>query len=301
MSSNMNFVREVDGRSPVWPLWSRHLFQNVSVKPVYKIAVMAFSRGNFWIYNGAEVYWSEFMRHFSIAAILLVFANMASPALADDRDEAVAALQACRSIAANQVRLACMDAAIELLDSIETPAEITPAPAPPPASPPPIAQAAPTAESEALERERLELAAEREALARERAELAAAETEKLAAEREALAKERAALETAQKEADEPKKRGGLLSAPRGLGLFDQDDRPDRFYTNVTRIIVNASGRHFFTTEDGTIWKQVPPKPLKAPSSLPADVTIRRSASGSRRLAFEEHPRTSYVVVESRAE
>lgn len=248
------------------------------------------------------------MRPFVIAALLAILVAIPQNAMADERDEAIAAIKTCRNIAASEVRLACLDAATQLLDKIEREAVV---PAPKAAAP---ITPAPNVEAEALARERAELAAERVALEKEKAELAraaeerdlaiatSAEAERFAAEREALAKERAELEAARAEAEKPeKKRLGFLSAPKGLGFFDNDDRPKRFFTNVTRIVVNGAGRHFFETEDGTLWKQVPAVPLTAPSSLPAEVSIRRSASGSRRLAFEEHPNKSYVVVETKEE
>jgi len=250
------------------------------------------------------------MRYFPIIAAALAVLLVSPPAQADERDEALAAVKACQEISVDTVRLACLDAATRLLDRL-------PAPADQPISTLPTQTApAPSPERDALARERASLAAEREQLARQRAELEqrAAEqtalggsgvsTDSLAAERAALEKERTELAQARAAAEAEAKqakasRGGLLSAPRGLGLFDQDDRPKRYATNVTRIIVNNAGRHFFVTEDGTTWKQVPAKPLRStPSSLPAGVTIRRTASGSRRIAFDEFPNQSFVVVEN---
>lgn len=247
------------------------------------------------------------MHRLTITGLLAIAVCATSSAQTDKRDEALEALQACRQISVADVRLACMDAASTILDGIdqtETTAPIAPAPPTPSI----------TKEAQALEQERAALAAEREALAQQRADLdraaeqqaatalATAETERLAAERAAIAKERAELEAARAEAETTeKKRFSLLSAPKGLGFFDNDDRPKRFHTTVTKIIVNNAGRHYFTTEDGTVWKQVPATALTAPSSLPAEVSIRRSASGSRRLAFDEHPNRSYVVTETKTE
>lgn len=253
------------------------------------------------------------MRYLTMIAVAVTVFASAPPAHADERDEALAAVKACQEISADTVRLACLDAATRLLDSLPLSTD-QPISTQPTLTPP--APSASQAESDALARERASLAAEREALARQRAELeqrAAAqaalsdsesEAAKLAAERAALEKERTELANARAAAEaETKKsresRGGLLSAPRGLGLFAQDDRPKRYATNVARIIVNSAGRHFFVTEDGTRWKQVPPRPLTSPpSALPAGVTIRRTASGSRRIAFDEFPSQSFVVVES---
>lgn len=245
------------------------------------------------------------MRHFSLAA-LLVASIMAIPgaSYADDRDEALAAIQACGEISADKVRLACMDAATSLLNSLNA----TPAVAPP--------SGEPDIDSQALARERAILAAERENLARERAALDqkaaeqavlannAAEAERLTIERAALEAERQELakartETADAETENESARKRIIG---GLGFFNKDDRPKRYATNVTRIIVNKAGRHFFETEDGTTWRQVPAVELRSPpSALPASVTIRRTASGARRLAFDEHPSQSFVVSETKAD
>lgn len=231
------------------------------------------------------------MRHLSIAAVLTTLILGLAPAQADERDEAVAAMKGCQAITADSVRLVCMDAAAKLLGDLS---KVTPeVQAPVPSTERPIATSPSVAEESAraaadLEAERARLITEREALK---------------AEREAVAKERTELAEAEKRAEPESRRigGGLLSAPRGLGLFKSDDRPKRYETSVTKIVVNNLGRHFFYTDDGTTWRQVPPAALTAPSSLPAKVTIRRTASGARRLAFEEHPSKSYVIVETNAD
>lgn len=249
------------------------------------------------------------MRYILSAAFAALI--MSSPALAqtDERDEAIAAMEACRAIQVDQVRLACMDAAGEFLDRLETKADLASQTAP----------AIANSDADLVAREKADLIAQREALARERAaferltaereataqaerladERETSEMQRLIAEREALENERTALEAARAAPNEvsQKSRSTLLSAPRGLGLFKRDERPKLYETQVTRIIVNNAGRHFFETEDGTTWRQVPPTPLTAPSALPAGVTIRRTSSGARRLKFNEHPNRSYVVVE----
>lgn len=254
------------------------------------------------------------MRHFSIAAILVIFAGVATPALADERDDALAALQACRSIAADTVRLACLDAATQLLDTLEAtdkapeepaaPIIATPAPPPPvaqPAEPPAVSQA----DIEALEREREALAAEREALARERAELdrrqaeqdrraaevAGKEAERLAAEREALARERAALEAARIENERATEEN-----TRRLSYSLFGNNPKEIVVTIERITRNQERIHRFYTSDGEVVKQSDKGQFfRPPSSLPAQATIRRSASGSKWIVFDEHPKRRLKV------
>lgn len=224
--------------------------------------------------------------------ILAMLPFTPASAQSSDRDEALAAMQACRDISVDSVRLACMDAAAKILDGLEEATAPEPRQTPLPSTDQPVASTPAT--DQGIEQAAAELEAERARLSAERAAL---EAEKAAIEKERT--ELAELEETETTEKRERRRGGLLRAPRGLGLFDGDDRPKRYETLVTRIVVNSRGRHFFETEGGTTWRQVPPAALRPPSSLPAKVTIRRSASGARRLAFEEHPSNSYVVVETK--
>ena len=75
---------------------------------------------------------------------------------------------------------------------------------------------------------------------------------------------------------------------------DAAEEPDFFDTQITRIQRNKIGRHFFTTSDGQVWRQIQIGPIRAPAALPADATIRQMMSGAIRLEIEDNGR-SYSV------
>ncbi|MEM8615797.1 MAG: hypothetical protein AAGF20_02575 [Pseudomonadota bacterium] len=100
---------------------------------------------------------------------------------------------------------------------------------------------------------------------------------------------------AEPEADE---RGSLLPSwmPKP---FSGDDEPKGkeprvFETTITRIQRNNLGRHFFTTADGTVWRQLEPGDIRTPDSLPASGVFRRGSFGSVRLELDDNGR-SYKV------
>ncbi len=240
------------------------------------------------------------MRRFSIVALLVGFTVISTPAVADERDDALAAIQACRNIAADQVRLACLDAATNLLDSIDAAAART---APQPAAP------AINTEAEAIARERAALAAEREALANERAALAraaeesrtasaAVEAERLETERAALEAERAAIEAkrielAEKEAEADAK------TPRRFSLrtpFSSERLPPETPVTIVKITVNDQRVHKFYTSDGDLLIQSDTtRNLIPPSSLPAEAIVHRTTLGAKWLAFNERPKRRLKV------
>ena len=63
----------------------------------------------------------------------------------------------------------------------------------------------------------------------------------------------------------------------------QDKEPDRFDITVTRIQRNKIGRHFFTTSDGQVWRQIQIDEIRAPKSLPAPAQLKRTPSGAIRI------------------
>lgn len=246
------------------------------------------------------------MRRLSIIAVLMIFSTMFTPATADDREDALAAIQACRSIAADQVRLVCLDAATQLLDSLE---EAAPSPVAPV---PPVSTA--EADAAALAAERAQLAAEREALAKERAELAraaeetqaaqaavlaAAESERLEAERAALEVERAAIETRRAEL-EREEAEALANAPRRFSApatpFSRNPPPAETPVTIVKITVNKQRVHKFFTSDGDVLIQEDTsRNLIPPSSLPAGAIIHRTALGAKWIAFDERPKRRLKV------
>ena len=84
------------------------------------------------------------MRRLSVSCLLAISVCATSSAQTDTRDAALEAMQACRQITVADVRLACMDAASNLLDEIEQTETTIPVPPAPPVS-------SVTAEAEALE------------------------------------------------------------------------------------------------------------------------------------------------------
>lgn len=240
------------------------------------------------------------MRTILIGAISLVFVSITPSAHADPQDDALAALAACRAIKADQVRLACMDAATRLLDDVTSAA-----PSPPslPAVDPAIAAQAAAAERAAIIAEREALAAERAELASERAAIAttapavapsATELAVIAAEREALATERAEL------ASERAAIAATESAqPPRQSLLDRisPDLSEDADVQIVKIVRRSlNDRLRFFTDDGLILDQAQEKiSFKAPNALPAEATISFGALGSKWITFADQPGRKYKV------
>lgn len=66
----------------------------------------------------------------------------------------------------------------------------------------------------------------------------------------------------------------------------KDKEPDRFDITVTRIQRNKLGRHFFTTSDGQVWRQIQIDEIRAPKSLPAPAQLKRAPSGAIRIEVD---------------
>ncbi len=75
---------------------------------------------------------------------------------------------------------------------------------------------------------------------------------------------------------------------------DVEKEPDEFQTTLTRIQRNRLGRHFFTTQEGHVWRQKSPEEIRAPKALPADVVLYQNITGGLRLKILETNR-SYPV------
>lgn len=98
----------------------------------------------------------------------------------------------------------------------------------------------------------------------------------------------------------PIERGSLLPSwmPRlRLGGEDADKDPDEYRTMMTRIQRNKIGRHFFTTEDGYVWRQIEVEPIRAPKRLPAEVIMYQNMMGGIRMKIVETNR-SYGVIQA---
>ena len=206
----------------------------------------------------------------SLAVSAVLVGGVAMPAFAQDLREASENVVACQTIEDNLEKLSCFENAATALSAVlsapvET-AEVAPAPAP-------IEQAA-------VQSPQAPTPAATEATAP--VQMATAET---------------APETAEQPEGPPRRRllpSWVPTVSLSIGGGDAVEEPDYFETEVTRIQRNKLGRHFFTTSDGQVWRQIQIEEIRAPKSLPADATIRQTLSGSIRLEIEDNGR-SYPV------
>ena len=214
------------------------------------------------------------MRTVLILGLGLLALSVTTQAEAGPREDALEAMAACRAIKADPVRLACLDAATQLLD------ETTPAI---PADPAPIAPIAPS-----------EPAIDTAAM-----DAAAAERAALAAEREALEAERAALETERAAIEAAASAPTAAPAAQGPSLLDRL-RPgsrEAFPVQIIKIVRRRhTGKLRFVTEDGLIFDQARDRiNFDPPSSLPAEATISFGALGSKWIRFSDAPARKYKV------
>lgn len=214
------------------------------------------------------------MRLFIAGAISLFLLSIAPSAKAGPQEDAAEAMTACRAIKVDTVRLACMDAAADLLN--DTSAAVI--------EPPvttdrgieaetgiPETGTAATVRAADVAAERAEIAAEREAIAAERA---------------ALENERAAIETATVEQDRPSLRERLTRSS-----AEASD------VQIVRIVRRgANGLVTFFTDEGVVFNQANSSlALRPPSSLPAEATLSFGVFGSKWIAFSENPGRKYKV------
>jgi len=82
------------------------------------------------------------------------------------------------------------------------------------------------------------------------------------------------------------------------GDRDVEKEPDEFRTKITRIQVNKLGRHFFTTEEGHVWRQKRIRGIRAPKTLPAEVVLYQNITGGLQLKIVE---TNRIYPVSRVE
>lgn len=207
----------------------------------------------------------------SLAVMAATIAGVAMPGFAQDLREASEDVVACQAIEDNLEKLTCFESAaaalsLALTAPVET-AEIAPTPETPVQQATVEApQTAPAATTEA--QAPVQMAA---------TEVASADTETL---------------------EGPPKRRLLPSwvptVSLSIGRGESVEEPDFFETEVTRIQRNKIGRHFFTTSDGQVWRQIQIEAIRAPDVLPAKATIRQTLSGSIRLEIEDNGR-SYPV------
>ena len=79
-------------------------------------------------------------------------------------------------------------------------------------------------------------------------------------------------------------------------LRPDDESDDEIYAiTVVRITRNKTGRIFFYTDSGEIWRQTQVVDVRPPKSLPAAAVVQRSLIGSPSLSFDDVPNRSYKV------
>ncbi len=205
-----------------------------------------------------------------VAALSVVVVGLAMPGLAQDLREASEGVVACQTIEDNLEKLACFETAatalsVALAAPVET-AEVAPVPAP-------VQQA--TVQTPGAQ---------------------TSSTPEAAAPVQMASAEAAPADAEQPEGP-PRRRllpSWVPTVSLSIGSGDSVDEPDFFETEVTRIQRNNLGRHFFTTSDGQVWRQIQIDEIRAPDALPARATIRQTWSGSIRLEIEDNGR-SYPV------
>lgn len=205
-------------------------------------------------------------------AILAVLAGMVStPVYAQDLRSASEGVVACQSVEDTAERLACFEAAAQQLSTAL-------------ALPQPQIVQAPTAASAtgAVTAPIQQATTSTTTTAAAPVQMASAET----------------APSAESPPTGPPKRRLLPSwvptVSLSIGGGDSVEEPDFFDTEITRIQRNKIGRHFFTTSDGQVWRQIQIEKIRAPATLPANATLRQTLSGSIRLEIEENGR-SYPV------
>ena len=67
---------------------------------------------------------------------------------------------------------------------------------------------------------------------------------------------------------------------------EQVEQPSSYPVSVTRIQRNKRGRHYFTTSDGQVWRQIEVKEIQAPPALPVGAVLKRAFGGSISMKFD---------------
>lgn len=193
-------------------------------------------------------------------AILTIVAGMAStPVYAQDLRSASESVVACQSVEDTAQRLACFEAAAQQLSTAL-------------AAPQPQIVQAPTATSST--------------------------TAVSAPVQQAATSTTAPVQQASNETAQAPGNGSILPSwiPRvSFGnRGDVEKEPDEFETTLTRIQRNNLGRHFFTTAEGHVWRQIEISDIKPPRALPAEVVLHQNILGGIQIKILETDR-SYGV------
>lgn len=205
------------------------------------------------------------MRSVIVAILMSAALGVTATAQTNERQEAEAAMETCRSIAVAEVRQACMGAATSVLARLSRDR-----------TEPPSSSAA---DAESIQQATANLEAERIRLETER--------RALAAEKEQIEQQRLELAELEEDAEESTKRDLSRFSPFSL----ERTRPPKIIpVSIVKITVDRRKIHRFFTSDGDILTQSHnDQKLHAPSSLPAAAKVVRSLSGARWLEFDERP------------
>ena len=205
---------------------------------------------------------SKMKTHEKLAILAVMAGAVSSPVFAQDLRSASESVVACQSVEDTTERLSCFEAAAQQLSTVLAAPQ-------PQIVQAPVAPAAPTGAAPVQQ--------------------AATSTATSAAE---------PIQQASAETAGPPESGSILPSwiPRvSFGSRDDADKePDEFATQLTRIQRNNLGRHFFTTAEGHVWRQIGIDKIKAPKSLPADVVIYQNVLGGIQIKIVDTNR-SYAV------
>lgn len=209
------------------------------------------------------------MKTFKKLAFITISAGLvAVPAMAQDLRSASEGVVACQSIEEATARLTCFETAAQALSTaLAAPVpEIALAPAP---------------------------------IASVETGVVAPPSQTTSTDTQQATSAAAPIQQASTEATEAPSNGSLLPSwiPRvsfGSGK-DAEKEPDEFSTQLTRIQRNNLGRHFFTTSEGHVWRQIGIEKIKAPKSLPADVILYQNVLGGIQIKIIETDRAYPVA------
>lgn len=202
---------------------------------------------------------------FAVAAGLL-----SAPVFAEDMRSASEKVVACQEIAAPEARLVCFESAAAELSALLAMPAVAEAPS---------TIAAPSA-------------SETELVQQANAAPAVSPSAPAAASEEIVQASAAAP------ADAPEPRSSLPAWIPRITFGDNreaEKEPDEFATTLTRIQKNRLGRHFFTTAEGHVWRQIQIEDVRAPKTLPADVILSQNIMGGLRIKIVDTDR-SYGVL-----
>lgn len=190
----------------------------------------------------------------SIAVIGIASTQLAS-AQTETAQEKLDRLLACQSIERDAARLDCFDGRAATAASTPTQAAAIPV------IPAPVTTPAPT-------RERVVAAAPTPAPASEPTSEARAE-----------------------EREEREARLPFWARLQGNSREEEKREPKEITVTITNVVESSSGRLYFQSEDGLVWRQIEVERFNVPRDLPAQATIKRASFGTQWLSFERRGAT----------